>query len=101
MTTRAIRQFIAICGGQQVAKGSVYAEPSRRPIREPFVMGQSDYIAVSLTHSNSDVGWSLPNLFPYDTIEARMWASGKMHERRIELFVVQAYAHAARRGRTV
>lgn len=96
MTTPAVRQFIAICGGQQVAKGAAYVEPLAKCPREAFIIGQTDYLAVSVLYGDSEAGWQLPNPFPLHTHEAALWSEGRYHERRVERSVIEAYAHIGR-----
>lgn len=93
MTPSAIRQFVALCGGDCIAKGARVDGPLRNYDRhEAFVIGQTDYIAVSVACGNNDAGQRLLNLFPQHTPAAAAWAAGKLYERTCERAVVAAYA---------
>lgn len=94
MTAHAIRQFIAIYGGEQVAKGANYEEPMHG--HEPpiaMLIGQCDYIA-SMLRFRQPGAITCP--FVRDTSDAASWAAGRFRERRDERAVVEAYARAGR-----
>lgn len=99
MTPLAIRQFIAICGGDCIAKGATVSNPQvKRSPPDAYLMGQSDYLALSLTYGTSRAGWEIPCPFEKGSTEAALWAAGKLNERKLEQRVVEAYAVAERRS---
>jgi cob(I)alamin adenosyltransferase len=84
---RAIRQFISLCGGAQVAKGSYVAEPSADGVPVSRVMGQCDYLALAVSQRLE----CLTNPFPLHSTDAALWAAGRLYERRAEREAVEMY----------
>jgi hypothetical protein len=84
----ALTQFIALIGGDLIAKGSVYEEPLRGP--QPsvaFIIGQSDYIAGKLRSPLGEIACP----FVLGTYDAEQWGAGKFRERQHERAANNAY----------
>ena len=94
MTSTALRQFISLIGGDNIAKGAVMAEPSASfALDKAFVMGQTDYLAGMIR--GIDTNLYCP--FERHTALAGSWAAGKLYERRCERAAVEALQAEARR----
>lgn len=88
MTPLAIRQFIAIWGGDCIAKGSRAVEPERGYTHPSYIMGQTDHIAHTLRFG--PVFITCP--FLLETKDAQLWAAGRLRERKDEHSAVEALA---------
>lgn len=90
----AIRQFLAMCGSEQINKGSSYVEPLRdESIPVSRVIGQCDYLATAVSCRLD----ALFCPFPLHSADAQCWAAGKLMERKWEREVVGALQQEARR----
>lgn len=94
MTPHAIRQFIAICGGDYIAKGSRVVEPERGYTHPSYCMGQTDHIAHTLRFG--PVFIACP--FELETEDAQLWAAARLRERKEEYSAVEALSRAKERG---